>query len=317
MKLIDAILFDDIGRIRCGWRAAIFLFAFTFAAVVLGTFGRVILDRSNIDAHPETVAFRIINAMLSIIPALGIGWLCGKVLERLPFRAIGAAFTKGWLLHLIAGLFVGAATLVFAVLIAFIFGGLRFEFDRSAGSTAIFVSLGSSFVVFGFAAALEEVLFRGYVLQTFSRSGLAWLAILLTSLFFGAVHLGNPSVNAISTLNTVLAGLWFSFAYLKTRDLWFVWGIHLMWNWMQGSFFGIEVSGLTGISTSPLLREIDSGPIWLTGQTYGVEGGIVCTIALVVSAAAIWLMPILKPDKEMLALSEPPAVAVIERDHAI
>jgi membrane protease YdiL (CAAX protease family) len=223
--------------------------------------------------------------------------------ERLPFRALGVAFTDGWIKHFGIGLTLGAATLAFAVLIASIFGGVRFALNDSDGAAAIAASIGLSFLIFAVASAFEEALFRGYILQTFARSGLAWLAILLTSVFFGAVHLGNPNANLISTLNTILAGVWFGVAYLKTRDLWFVWGLHLMWNWTQGSIFGIEVSGLTEITTSPLLREIDSGPTWLTGETYGVEGGIVCTIAIALSIAAIHFLPGLTPDNELVEMT--------------
>jgi hypothetical protein len=134
------------------------------------------------------------------------------------------------------------------------------------------------------------------MLQTLDRSGFAWLAILLTSLFFGLVHAGNPSSTLFSTVNTILAGVWFSIAYLKTRDLWFVTGLHMMWNWTQGSIFGIEVSGLTNLASVSLLKEIDSGPTWLTGQTYGIEGGIACTIALIVSTITILAVPKMKSD---------------------
>ncbi len=79
--------------------------------------------------------------------------------------------------------------------------------------------------------------------------------------------------------------------------------MHLMWNWMQGSFFGIEVSGLTSISSAPLLKEIDKGPTWLTGSAYGIEGGIVCTVAIAVSTAVIYLLPVIKPDPELLAMT--------------
>jgi membrane protease YdiL (CAAX protease family) len=44
--------------------------------------------------------------------------------------------------------------------------------------------------------------------------------------FFGVIHLQNPNADVISTTNTILAGVWFGLAYLKTRDLWFVWGLH-------------------------------------------------------------------------------------------
>ncbi|MEO8572632.1 MAG: hypothetical protein ABI481_01590, partial [Pyrinomonadaceae bacterium] len=75
-------------------------------------------------------------------------------------------------------------------------------------------------------------------------------------------------------------------------------GMHLMWNWMQGAFFGIEVSGITNLVSAPLLREIDGGPVWLTGETYGVEGGIVTTIALIVSMIVIYFLLGLKPGEE-------------------
>ncbi len=297
---------------RSGWRAAIFLLAFLIVATVLGFVANVALTAVHLAPAPQSGAFLVINGVLSLIPAILIGWGCGKLFEKLPFRALGAAFTRGWFRHFVLGSVIGAATLGFAVMIAFIFGGLRFELDTAAGSSGLLSSLGISLVVFAAAAAFEESLFRGYILQTFARSDLAWLAILLTSVFFGAVHIGNPNAGVISTANTVLAGLWFSVAYLKTRDLWFVWGLHLMWNWMQGSIFGIEVSGMTDITTAPLLREIDAGPLWLTGQTYGIEGGVACTIALMLSTAVIHFLPTLRPDKELLAMttkSEPLTVA--------
>ena len=82
---------------------------------------------------------------------------------------------------------------------------------NDVGFQKIAVSGAVSFAIFAVAAAFEEALFRGYLLQTFARSNLAWLAILLTSVFFGAMHLGNPNATFISTANTILAGIWISF----------------------------------------------------------------------------------------------------------
>ncbi len=249
--------------------------------------------------------FLVLNGFVPLISALFAGWLCGKYIEGLPFRAMGAWFTDGWLKHLMLGIVFGGATLGIAVLIAIFAGGLSFEFNAVSGGSAIFKSFAVSFLIFSVVAAFEEALFRGYILQTFSRSGLAWFAIILTSVIFGTVHLGNPDAGVISTINTILGGLWFAFAYLKTRDLWFVWGMHFMWNWLQGAFFGIEVSGLTEITTAPFLKEIDKGPAWLTGENYGIEGGIMCTTAILISITAIYILPIFKPSEEMLALTNP------------
>ena len=302
---IRTIFFDSAGRLRSGWRFAIFITLLAITATFVGGVGVFVLKSLSVPLEPESANFLIANAVLMLGPVLLIGWLCGKYLEGVPFRALGAAFTKGWFRNLAVGIVVGAATVSFAVLIAFVFGGLRFE-PNPVDTSAMIRSLNVSFVIFAVAAAFEEALFRGYILQTFARSGLAAMAIALTAIFFGAVHLGNPSAGAISTVNTILAGVWFGIAYLKTRDLWFVWGLHLMWNWMQGAFFGIEVSGLSSVVSTPLLREIDSGPVWLTGESYGVEGGIVATVALLVSTVAIYFMPGLEPSEEMVALTSPP-----------
>ncbi|HEX6126392.1 MAG TPA: type II CAAX endopeptidase family protein [Pyrinomonadaceae bacterium] len=287
---IRTLLFDRAGRLRSGWRFLIFCGVFIVAALLIGGAGFVMLSGLGSPLDIENPVFFIANGVLLLIAALLAGWLCGKYLEGLPFRALGASFTDGWLRHLIDGILFGAATLTLAVLIAAAGGGLQFE-TRDIETATLIRSLAVSLIIFAAGAAWEEALFRGYILQTFARSGLAALAIGLTSVLFGAIHADNENVSTFAVINTMLAGIWFGVAYLKTRDLWFVWGMHLMWNWMQGAFFGIEVSGTTHLVSSPLLREIDGGPSWLTGETYGVEGGIVATIAIIVSTIVIYFMP--------------------------
>ena len=292
---VNDILFDSNGRLRSGWRFAIFCVGFIALLVFLS---------SAVFALPRAVPidlYRLADRSILLASALMVGWLCAKYLENLPFSSLGAAFTKGWLRHLSVGLLIGTGSIGLAVLIAYVSGGLRFE-TNAVDTAALWRGMGVSFVLLAVAAAAEEALFRGYIFQTFARSNLVWLAITLTSVFFGAVHLRNPDWGVISTLNTILAGIWFSLAYLKTRDLWFVTGLHFMWNWVQGALFGIEISGTTDLVSTPLMREIDSGPAWLTGSTYGIEGGIATTVALVASMVLIYFLP-LKTDEEIATLT--------------
>ena len=307
LKSPNPIIFDTDGRIRSGWRAAVFIFIFGIAAVMFGTVGFMALSSVGLDVRSWTSLFLVANGLFSLIPALLAGWACGKLLEGLPYRAIGASFSGNWFVNFVSGNVLGFLTLGTAVVVAMVFGNMHFRLNADADSGAVMLSLISSFLVFAAASAFEEALFRGYILQTFVRSGLAWLAIAITAIFFGAVHAGNPNAGVISTINTVLAGIWFGIAFLKTRDLWFVWGLHLMWNFAQGSIFGSEVSGMHDIVTSPLLKEVDAGPLWLTGESYGIEGGIACTVALILSGLAIHFLPFPKPDPELLAMTEPPA----------
>lgn len=285
------ILFGADGKLRSGWRFAIFISLFIFFGLFVGSL--VVLGSAVLLGPPEpgSAVFLTINSIISLAIALGVGWLCGKYLEGLPFEALGASFKDRWLVNLLVGLIGGAATFAIGAGVGILFGGLSFSFNSEATTNSILSTLMISFLVFAAAAAFEEALFRGYILQTFVRSGLAWPAIIITSVAFGAVHLGNPSANWISSANTALAGIWFGVAYLKTRDLWFPTGLHLAWNWTQGSIFGVEVSGLTDIVKAPVLRETDIGPAWLTGGDYGIEGGIATTVALVISTVAIWFVP--------------------------
>jgi uncharacterized protein len=161
-----------------------------------------------------------------------------------------------------------------------------------------------SAALFILAALAEEALFRGYPLQTTARARLAWLGVFLTSVPFAVVHLRNPNVAAGFTfVNTALAGVWLAVAYLRTRSLWFPLGVHWAWNWALGSVFGLPVSGITDLAPHPLMRGSDLGPAWLTGGSYGIEGGIAGTIALVVSTIFIWRTRLVSADAEMKRLT--------------
>lgn len=301
---MNQIFFNQIGRVRSGWRFIIFLFAFLFITTLLGAAIFTVLTNLPIGFNEKGLQFLVFSHLISFATAVFIGWLCGKLFERLPFRALGLTFSNQWLKHLILGLAFGAAAILLASLIARIFGGLSFHSNANAGSSAIWLTAIISLLIFIGGAAMEEAIFRGYILQTFIRARLAWFGIILTSILFASAHVSNPSASYLSWINTFLAGVLIGISYLKTRTLWLPFGWHLTWNWIQGSFLGITVSGLKEIVTAPLLMSVDNGPAWLTGGAYGIEGGIACTVALILTAVAIWFAPFLKPTEEMLALTD-------------
>lgn len=291
MDSVTTIFIDDKGTLRSGWRIAVFLFGYFFVSTLVAVMAFAIYGGTDF----STPSSMIVGSFVTLIPALLVGALLGNTFEKLPFSAIGIPLTKRAAFNLALGCFVGVLTFVVAVAVPTVAGSLSFTRNPEAINN-LWYSLGVPLIVFGVAAAFEEALFRGYIFQTLTRSGYAWLAILITAVPFGVVHLGNPDAGAISTINTVLAGVWFGLAYLKTRDLWFVWGVHWFWNWTQGSVFGIEVSGITTLVQTPLLIEQDAGPHWLTGTTYGIEGGIACTIAILISIVVIQFLPKLAAD---------------------
>ena len=309
----EGFLYNSFGRLRSGWRFLVFVIVFIFAFIAANTavhFGLIGIGIR----ETELSIYRFVFANLAtLLLTIGLAFFCGRFFEELPFKALGISMTKNWLKNLILGIIYGVASISTCCLISIFFGGLSLEFNSKATTYAMLTTFAISFVVFTIGAANEEVIFRGYILQTLSRAKLAWLAILLTSFFFANGHYDNPNATAISLLNTGLAGIWFGVAYLKTRDLWFPIGIHFMWNWVQGAFLGIPVSGITEITKNPLLTSSNQGQVWITGGSYGLEGGIACTFAIALCTAAIWFAPFLKADEELFALSskEKPVNTVI------
>lgn len=300
---IQTIFINEFGRLRSGWRFAVFLFAYIAVSVFFAETVNSILHRLQIGYSEDSLLGFFVPVFIFALFSIILGWLCGKFLEGLPFRALGIWLTKNWLKDLSLGLIFGALSIFLAAIVAIVFGGLQLNFNQTHGSSAIWLTLASSLFIFTVGAVSEEALFRGYLFQTLSRANLAWLAIAITSVFFASAHLGNKDANYISTLNTALAGIWFGIAYLKTRTLWFPIGLHLAWNWVQGAVLGIPVSGITQLTTAPLFQVSEFGTNQITGGNYGIEGGIACTIALIISALAIWFASFLKPTQEMLALT--------------
>ena len=299
----ETIFLNESKRLRSGWRFLVFQLLLIFFGAALGRVAETAINQISPDLAEKSLLPYIAPNIFLLFLAILFGWLCGKFLEDVPFRALGAAFTKNWLKDLFFGLIIGSVSILLAVLIASIFGGLKLEINNSAAAGAILQTLGVSFAVFLLASAAEEAYFRGYILQTFARANLAWMAIVFTALYFAFAHFNNPNVSFYGKLNTAIAGIWFGVAYLKTRNLWFPFGIHFAWNWIQGAIFGIPVSGITEITTAPVFLETEKGADFFTGGNYGIEGGIACTIALVFSIILIYFMPFLKPTEEMLALT--------------
>jgi len=279
------------GHLRSGWRLAIFAVAFlicvqvTQIALFLGL--SAVLRRS----HNE-----LINGYWSIAAGHGsilfsafvVGWACGALLEELPFSALGCSPHRGWINNFAIGSLLGTASLLLAAAFTTLTRGIRFSLD-TAGARPIAQTMIVSLLVFVFAAAAEEMLFRGYPLQTLTRARLAWLGVFLTSVPFAAVHLRNPNVvPGFTFINTALAGLWLAVAYLRTGSLWLPLGLHWSWNWVQSALLGLPVSGIERITPAPLLKGINLGPDWLTGGSYGIEGGAACTLALLISTLIIW-----------------------------
>ncbi len=172
---------------------------------------------------------------------------------------------------------MGLIALVVGVLI--IPGYIRFS---GANSPLILLS---GFFMFGILAFIEELLFRLILFRLFEELLGSWISIILVALLFGIAHLGNENASIFNSLAIALeAGILIAAAFMLTRRIWLIFGLHLGWNYMQSGVFGITVSGeaIDGF----LVPQV-AGPRILTGGEFGVEGSLIAVI--ICMAAGIYL----------------------------
>ncbi len=297
--------------LRSGWRALFFLLLSPLALIAIAPF----LPLSE-GGQPQVAPNfpTIISYVLQVGWLIVASWICLKYLEKMRLSSLGLTFFRGWWRETWLGFAIAALMIVAVVAIQSIGGSTRLMLNPlfwktvEAGRSFDFIGVGMivreiglALILLALAAAFEELLFRGYPFQTLLRGGVpAVVPIVLLSVFFGIVHLGNPSSTAFSTVNTILAGIWLAVGYLKTRSLWFPTALHLGWNWMMGAFFGIPVSGLKLIRY-PIFIAANEAPLWLSGGSYGCEGGVAATLVLLIATFIIWQAKWLQVAPEMQA----------------
>jgi membrane protease YdiL (CAAX protease family) len=230
--------------------------------------------------------------------ALVLGWLA--VFERRSPATIG--FNANAFVRFIRGYLIGCAMLVFAVGTIWLLGGYHIENTGAwaAPAMATFLPIVGYLIGFVIQGSSEEVLFRGWLMQTVaSRHGIV-IAIIINSLLFGAAHLLNikpsPAMYA-GCANVALFGIFISLYACRDRSLWGVCGWHGAWNWLLGIGFGLEVSGLH-MGTKPLivdLADTAGAQWWLTGAEWGPEASVVTTGMLLAGIVFLIWKGALKP----------------------
>jgi membrane protease YdiL (CAAX protease family) len=312
------IFINEFGRLRSGWRVGLYvvlIIAISFVLTIALRIAYATAAASGLVIPRRAYVWDMFFRVSLLVTALVAGYLCARVLEGLPWRSLGLTLHSGWLRDLLVGSLIGFVAIVVGVAVAMLGGGLKLSLSDD-GLAGIGRSLIGSSVLLMVAALAEEVMFRGYGLQTLARARLASLGVLLTCAFFSLVHLSNPNaVPGFTLVNTALAGVWFGVAYLRTRSLWFPLGMHWAWNWALGWFFGLPISGAKIVS-HPLIEANDTGPFWLTGGSYGIEGGLAGTIAMLLFTIFTWRTSLVSATPELLKMTSEENPAKLSTDYA-
>lgn len=200
-----------------------------------------------------------------------------RIYERGQLSALGLGWKPASSREFLLGLGSGAAAATVVMLLPVV-GGIA-SFEKVPGSEHILASLAFVSVVLLFGAFGEEMLFHGYAFQLLIRRLGAFATILPAAVIFGLAHMENPNSNLLGIGNTMLWGVLFGYAYLRTGSLWLPIGLHYGWN-VALPVFGANLSGFTMGVTGYALHWT-AGTLW-SGGDYGPEGSLLTTAIVIV-----------------------------------
>ncbi len=288
---MKSIFYNDSERtIRAGWRMGIFVAALAAITAILSFPAKLLLP--HIHFIPSFAGGEIVFYGALLLTT----WLVVKFLEgRPPLLSVGLPPRGNVLRELGQGALIGGGMMTVIFVAEHSLGMVTLSFKSLSILEASRV-FGASVFIFVIGAFGEELLFRGYLFQTMAEGSGKIIAVAAFACFFGFAHFNNPNVTFLSLVNVALAGVWLSLAYFKTRTLWFPIALHFSWNFFQNHVFSFPVSGIQ-FEKYQLGVLTQSGPVWLTGGSFGPEGGALATLMLVAAGVFIYF-------SEWITLSE-------------
>lgn len=224
----------------------------------------------------------LLAGTVSTFVALLIIYLYLK-LDNSSFSRIGTGFTPGWDKKLLRGGIEGTAVQLIIIIILLVSGFAAFRGIAVTSPIEIISKLAIGLLKFlvlvGFT---EELITRGYIYHYLKTRFTVTGAVLITSLIFSMMHFFNPNVTMLALFNIFLAGVVMNLMVIRDGNIWSAVGFHFGWNFTMGILFSIPVSGG---GEEGIIQLSLRGHELLTGGSFGVEGGLICTILLLLSVA--------------------------------
>ena len=273
----------SVPRIKYGWlRAILFFISFFIIFTVFDLIGIAIVSsicEYSFEEYISDTDLLMENKMMllmmvsQLFGTLFTVWLFQKFVNRESFTSIGLEFS-GYKDDFVSGLLLGVGLIVLGFGTLYIFNFLSVaSIQFSLIDQLFYLSL------FAVVSLNEEIAIRGYILQNLSSSFNKYIALVLSSLVFMIMHIGNPNMSAVPLFNLFLAGLLLGVYCIHKNNLWFPIGAHITWNYFQGPVMGFEVSGN---DVDSIFIQSLNGSELITGGEFGFEGSIILTVLMII-----------------------------------
>lgn len=256
---------------------------FLFALVYL-FLARALAHHASLGLMSERWQPLVEQAMLVFLLLLGYSGLGFSLNRQMhPITAQGLPRRRGWTGEAGLGLAIGWAAAVACVLAMALFGGVAIGFSSSLRSWG-WLAVDAAY--FTLLCLGEEIAFRGYAFQRFSRAIGSAGAVCGFAALSAFLALIAPGATRITAMMAFVQSLVLALAYLRTRALWVSWGLNLGWKASRALVFGLVVAGDS--SHSPVVQGNPTGSFWLTGGGFGLESSRFALVVFLVLIPVVY-----------------------------
>src|SRR5688572_26950530 len=215
--LANIFISQDEPRLRAGWRLLIQTIIFIFLGVIIF----IVASFLGLDSG-DTPAALIFQQVLSLIAITGSVYIARRWLDKKSFESLGLKLDQQVLVDVLAGIGITFVQMGFIYILMeglnwLTFEGFAWEFDPI---NVVITGVLTFFVIFLFVGWNEELLSRGYHLQTIASGLNLFWGVIISSAIFGLLHLGNPNATWVSAAGIFLAGVFLAYGYIRTNQLW-------------------------------------------------------------------------------------------------
>lgn len=196
--------------------------------------------------------------------------------QETPFSAYGLSWSWATLRSLLLGLALGSGGVVLAFGLEWVLGWAK---GRSEAWSAFLPVLFPTLAVALLISGIEELVFRGFLLNQLQREGARWFAAIVSSLIFAVLHLvwdgwrGLPQLPGLGLMGLVLVLA----RWADGGSLGMACGLHAGWVWAIASLDTAQVLPLTG-----------TAPEWVTGIGKQPLAGAIGILLMVATAGIVW-----------------------------
>lgn len=269
-------------RLRAGWRllgqSILFIILTLIMSIPVILWQRLAFDPYSLIA--QIVTFLAIT--LSV-------FIARRLLDRRSIKSLGLSINWQALVDLLVGFIIAGFMMSLIFLIEWAVGWLRIDGFAWQKNSISWVAVDTIYmlVIFILVGWQEELSARGYQLINLADGLNLFWGVIFSSIIFAVLHMSNPNFSFNALLGLFVSGLFLAYGYLATRQLWLSIGLHIGWNFFEGTVLGFEVSGVAGWPR--LIYQTVNGNPFITGGKFGPEAGLILLPGIILGFLLVYL----------------------------